>query len=69
LLQYKFVLQRPFFEDSTKNVNPRAVIECNAFFNNIIDTITLPTSIEFELFQSFGKNVIDEHEDLIDVDL
>jgi hypothetical protein len=69
LLQYKFVLQRPFFEDSTKNVNPRAVKECNAFFNNIIDTIALPSSIEFELFQSFGKNVIDEHENLIDVDL
>jgi hypothetical protein len=31
LLQSKFVLQRPFFEDSTKNVHPRAVTEFNAF--------------------------------------
>ena len=69
MLQSKFVLQRPFFEDSTKNVNPRALIECNDFFLNIINTITLPTSIEFELFQSFGKNVEEAHEDLIDTDL
>ena len=69
MLQYKFVLQRPFFEDSTKNVNPRAVKECNAFFNNIINMINLPTSLEFELFQSFGKNVDEAHEDLIDIDL
>ena len=69
MLQYKFVLQRPFFEDSTKNVNPRAVKECNAFFNNIINMINLPTSLEFELFQSFGTNVDEAHEDLIDIDL
>ena len=47
LLQSKFVLQRSFFEDSTKKVNPRAVMECNDFFLNIINMINLPTSLEF----------------------
>lgn len=69
LLQSKFVLQRPFLEDSTKNVNPRAVNEFNEFCSNIITFISLPSSIEFDLFQSFSKNVDEEHEDLIDRDL
>ena len=31
--------------------------------------INLPTSLEFELFQSFGKNVDETHEELVDIDL
>ena len=69
MLQQKFILQRPFFEDSTKEVNRRSVLEFNDYCSNIIKTIPLPTSIEFDLFQSFGKNVDEEHEDLIDRDL
>lgn len=71
LLKQKFILQRSFFEDSTKNISHRVVDECNRYFQNIIDTIPLPTPIEFELFKSFGiiddtqENVLDE----IDEDL
>jgi hypothetical protein len=47
------------------------VDECNHYFQNIIDTIPLPTMIEFELFKSFG--IIEDNpenvEDEIDVDL
>jgi len=38
-------------------------------FKNVINTFTLLISIEFELFQSFRKNVVEEHEELVDIDL
>ena len=69
LLQQKFILQRPFFEDSTKEVNPRSVLEFNDYCSNIIKTIPLPTSIEFDLFQSFGINIDEENDDIVDIDL
>jgi len=69
LLQQKFILQRAFFEDSTKKVNPRAVLESYTFSSNIINTIQLPSEIEFKLLQSFGINVNEDNDNIIDTDL
>jgi hypothetical protein len=71
MLKQKFIIQRSFFEDSTKNVSARAVQEFNEFCNNIIQTIPLPSPLEFSLFKSFGivnEALIDEDVE-VDIDI
>ena len=58
-----------FLKIQLKKVNPRAVLESNTFSSNIINTIPLPSAIEFELFQSFGINVNEDNDNIIDTDL
>ena len=72
MLKQKFILQRSFFDDSTKNVSDRAVNEFNQTCKNIFDLIPLPTSIEFSLFKSFGivnDGDLEDNVDEIDIDL
>jgi hypothetical protein len=66
MLQRKFIIQRSFFEDSTKGVSDRAVKEFNNYSQNVIDTIPFPSAKEFELFQCFG--IVDNNDDLNVVD-
>ena len=66
MLKQKFILQRSFFDDSTKNVSDRAVNEFKQTCKNIFDLIPLPTSLEFSLFKSFGIVNDDDLEDNVD---
>lgn len=56
----QFIVQRPFFEDSTSNVSQRGVESFNLFVENLFNSIPLITPIEHELFDSFGKVVVDD---------
>jgi len=72
MLKQKFILQRSFFDDSTKNVSDRAVSEFNQTCKNIFDLIPLPTSLEFSLFKSFGivnDGDLEDNVDEIDIDV
>jgi hypothetical protein len=56
----QFTVQRPFFEDSTANISQRGVESFNLFVENLFNSIPLITPIEHELFDSFGKIVVDD---------
>jgi hypothetical protein len=60
---FRFMVQRPFFSDSTKDVSERSVLEFSNFTNNLFENIPHISKLEFDFFESLGKQVIDDDSD------
>jgi len=61
--EVRFIIQRPFFDDSTSKVSSRAVNEYNTFVDNLVKNIPLINNLEHELFDSLGSAVMDNDDE------
>lgn len=61
---HKFIIQRPFFRDSSHICSEQSLHDFNTFVSNLFLYIPLPTEIEFKLFSTYSNNrdsIVDEN--------
>ena len=64
---HKFIIQRPFFRDSSHVMSQRNLNDFNQLVSNLFLYIPLPNEIEFKLFSIYSNNkdsIVDEKDNL-----